>query len=214
MKAAHITTLFCMLLLGVGSSWAQSKETRISKLVVEKKKKEIFNSRDSSITLIIDTLILKDKSSLQFYGKKNVKLIVQHAQIGKNVFISGIGAQNNASNFDINIRLYELGSLYVLAKGQDATNGTRTFPNGDGGQIHFNYFTDGITPQTTNKKEKNYLHTDVSPGGLRVVASTDLRNIYSQIALSSPGLRGVPQGQIYSGSPGKEGKVSIQAISK
>jgi len=190
---------------------AQSNEIKISKLVLDKKQKEVFDSRDSSVVIYIDTLIMKDRSSLQFYGKKDVKITVNHAEIGDRAFINGVAGKNNASNFDLDFNFQKLGSLYIVAKGLDATNGFRTHPNGDAGDINLKYDGSGIHPQTTDKKAKNYLHTDTTPGGLRVVAASDLRNIYDQIRSSAPGLRGVPQGQIYSGSPGREGKVSITA---
>jgi hypothetical protein len=209
MKPKHVLALlFSSLIL---LSHAQTPETRISKLVLEKKEKKVFSERDkdSSSVLYIDTLIMKDRSSLQFFGKKEVKIVVNHAEIGNRVFISGIAGKNNASNFDMDINFQKLGSLYVVARGQDAMNGTRTDPNGNAGNVNLVYHSAGIVPQTTDKKAKNYLHTDVTPGGLRVTPTTDLRNIYDQIKRSAPGLRGVTQGQIYSGSPGREGKVTI-----
>lgn len=193
------------------SSFSQVKEQHIAKLVVDKKDKEIFNNRDSSIVLYIDTLIMRDRASLQFFGKKDVKLVVQHAELGKRVFISGIGAQNNASNFDIQINFQKLGSLYVIARGQDAMNGTRTYDNGDGGNVTLRYNSESIKPQSTDKKSENYLFVDVSAGGRTVNPTSDLNQIYSRIAISAPGLRGVPQGQIYSGSLGREGKATIEA---
>lgn len=187
-----------------------AQEIHIDKLVLEKKNKKVFQDRDSSATVYIDTLIMRDKSSLQFFGKKEVKLVIKHAEIGKNAFISGQASKNNASNFDIDINFRKLGSLYVIARGQDANNGSRTFPNGDAGNVNINYDGTGIIPQTADKRKENYLVVDVKPGGLHVTPTTEIRNIYSQIARSSAGLRGVPQGQIYSGSPGKEGKVEIK----
>ena len=199
----------CLGLSFISESHAQ--ETHIPRLELGKKKKKIFNDRDSSAVIYIDTLIMKDRSSLQFYGKKDVKLVVKYAEIGKNVFVSGIGAQNNASNFDIDIHLQKLGSLFVLARGQDAVNGTKTFPNGDGGTVNFRYDPSGVKPQREDKKQTAYLQIDVSPGGRAVNASSDLYQIYSRIATSAPGLRGMPQGQVYSGSPGKEGKATVTA---
>ncbi len=109
------------------------------------------------------------------------------------------------------MNLQELGSLYVIARGWDAMNGTKTFPNGNGGKVNFAYANSGIKPQTTDKKGKNYLLIDVQQGGLRVNPTSDLQRVYSQISMSAPGLRGVPQGQVYSGSPGTKGKVEITA---
>lgn len=211
MRLNKIIGVIFSLIICLSSTYAQTNETSISKLVLEKKQKQVFNDKDSSAVIYIDTLIMKDRSSLQFFGKKDVKLHVKYAEIGNSVFISGLAGKNNASNFDIDIYFQKLGSLYIIAKGQDANNGFRTHPNGDAGNINLTYDSTGIIPQTTDKKGKNYLHTDVTPGGLRVIAASDLRNIYDQIRISAPGLRGLPQGQIYSGSPGREGKVSITA---
>lgn len=189
---------------------AQVNEQHFDKLVLNKKEKKVFSERDSSAVIYIDTLIMKDNSSLQFFGKKDVKLIVKHAEIGNKALISGQAGQNNASDFDITINFQKLGSLYVVARGIDAFNGTKTFPNGDAGNVNISYDNEGISPQTTNKKDKNYLFVDVTPGGLHVTPSSEVANIYSRIATSAPGLRGLPQGQIYSGSPGKEGKITIK----
>ena len=212
MKLARILTFLLTLCIFSSNIQAQTNDIRINKLVLNKKEKKVFSdrSKDSTTILYIDTLIMKDKSSLQFYASKDVKLVVGYAELGDRTFISGLAGKNNASNFDIDINLHKLGSLYIIARGQDANNGMKTDPNGDGGNINLTYNKDGVTPQSTDKKSKNYLHTDASPGGLRVVASSDLRNIYDQIKNSAPGLRGLPQGQIYSGSPGKEGKVNIK----
>jgi len=209
MKLTHVLSII-FLFLGVSFlSLGYAQEEHIARLELGKKKKKTFNSRDSSAVIYIDTLIMKDRSSLQFYGKKDVKLIVKHAEIGKGAFISGIGGRNNASDFDIDIKLTKLGSLYVIARGQDAMNGTKTDPNGDGGQVSFEYDPSGITPQTEDKKQANYVYIDVSAGGRAINPVSDLNQIYSRIATSAPGLRGLPQGQVYSGSPGKEGKATI-----
>lgn len=211
MKFTGIFTIVLSFFISMGNVNAQTNEIRISKLVLDKKEKKVFadRNRDSSTTLHIDTLIMKDRSSLQFYGKKEVKITVGYAEIGNRAFISGLAGKNNASNFDLDFNFQKLGSLYIVARGQDAMNGTKTDPNGDAGNINLIYSKDGISPQTEDKKAKNFIHTDVTPGGLRVTPSSDLRNIYDQIRNSAPGLRGIPQGQIYSGSPGIEGKVTI-----
>ena len=190
---------------------AQTEDQHFGKVELAKKKKMYFNNRDSSATVYIDTLILKDGASLQFMGKKDVKLVVKHAEIGKKAFISGIAGRNNASNFDISMDIKKLGSLYIVASGRDALNGTKTDPNGDGGKVKFTYAAAGIAPQTTDKKGKNYLFVDVSAGGRMLNPTADLGLIYSRINMASAGLRGLPQGQIYSGSPGIEGKVEISA---
>ena len=212
MRTLKITGLWLALFM-LSHVWvyAQSSEQHIEKLVLNKKEKKVFNSRDSSVTVYIDTLVMKDRSSLQFFGKKDVRLVITHAEIGNNVFITGNGARNNASNFNIEVNFNKLGSMTVVARGQDAMNGTKTHPNGDAGNVTLIYNANGIKPQTTDKKAKNFLVVDVRPGGLNVTPSSDVNRIYDQIKSAPTGLRGIPQGQIYSGSPGKEGEVIIKS---
>lgn len=205
-----------IILLGfiIGSAFvnAQEQEVRLGTLHLSQKETKNFRTpRDSSIRLIIDTLIMEDKSSLRFFGKKEVDIEVQHAFIGENTHISGVGSQNNASNFKVDIGFEELGSLSILARGIDAINGTKTFPNGDGGNVVLTYNPSMITPQTQDKKGQHYLHVDISPGGLHVTPSSEVSLLYSRIAQAPSGLRGLPQGQVYSGSAGQEGKVEIKA---
>ncbi|MBP3942982.1 hypothetical protein J5U18_05275 [Sphingobacteriaceae bacterium WQ 2009] len=201
-----LTILFASFTLAVS---AQEEVQHITNLTLGKKEKKVFSSRDSSLTIAIDTLIMGDKSSLQFLGKKDVKILVKHAIIGNNAVIYGSDGKNNAADIDFSVNLQKLGSLYILAAGQDAFNGTRTHPNGNGGNVTLRLAAGSIVPQQENKKAANYLSVATNPGGQHVNASSDLRNIYSQIKLSSAGLRGVPQGQIYSGSAGKPGKLTI-----
>lgn len=210
MKVKNLIIVVLSFLLA-GSVSAQTDVQHFDKIVLKKKKKKVFSNRDSSSVIYIDTLIMSDRSSLQFFGKKDVQLHVKHAEIGDQVFISGQGGLNNASNFDIQINFQKLGSLYVVARGRDAMNGTKTFPNGDAGNVTLVYDTAGIAPQRDDKKAEHYLKVDVTPGGLHVTPSSDLNNIYSRIAQAPRGLRGLPQGQIYSGSAGKEGKVEIKS---
>lgn len=209
-KLQHYIFIFFLCSSCLLSCALAQEQQHISKLELGKKKKKTFNSRDSSIVVYIDSLIMKDKSSLQFYGKKEVKLVVKYAEIGKKAYISGIGAQNNASNFQIDMHLAKLGSLYIIASGLDANNGSKTFPNGNGGKVLFEYRSSGIQPQSSNKKAAHYLAIDVSEGGRTATPIADMQRIHSQIAMAAPGLRGLPQGQIYAGSPGEEGKVTIR----
>jgi len=203
--------LFSFLNVTQAQEKTEGEVIHLNKLVIEKNKKHSFQGRDSVVTVYIDTLIMKDKASLQFFAKKEVNLIVKNADIAKEAVIYGQGLQNNGTNFDIAVNFDKLGSLYVIARGQNAMNGTRTFPNGDGGNVTLVYESTGFEPQTTDKKGKHYIHIDNTEGGLNVTPSTELANIYSRVAMSAPGLRGVPQGQIYSGSPGKKGTVVIKA---
>lgn len=203
------------IFMGLSSAYAQEgREKHISKLVLDKKKRESFynDRKDSTLILRIDTLILNDNASLQFYGLKDVKLVVNHAEIGKKAFISGIGSKNNASNFDIEMNVQKLGSLFVVARGHDAISGMRTDPNGDGGNVRFAYSPAGITPQTDNRRGKNHLHIDASGGGRAINPQTDVRMIMERVGSGIPRVGGLPQGQVYSGSAGRDGKVSVEVL--
>lgn len=215
MKTLIISLLSFFLLFEAHAQKASIDSIQhISKLEISKKKNKVFSSRDSSITLIIDTLIMQDRSRLVFYGKKNVNLQVKHAQIGKNAFIYGTDGKNNGSDMDITIRFESLENLQVSSAGMDAHNGTRTFPNGNGGNITLKYLNDGIAPQQENKKVKGFLAIDTEGGGRSVNAQSDIRNILSQIGRGSRPLGALPQGQVYSGSMGTDGKKEVIAVNE
>ncbi|WP_118193247.1 hypothetical protein [Albibacterium indicum] len=187
--------------------------THISKIEVKKKKRERVPGADSIQHVVIDTLIMHDRSSLQFYGKKEVTLEVKHAFIPKKAYISATDGKNNGSDMEITMRFDELGSLIVLAGGRDANNGSRTYPNGDGGTVTFNYLSDGVKPQSADEKQDTYLRIDTRAGGYSVNARSDLYNIYSRIGGGSRPLGQLPQGQVYSGSPGIDGESDIHELS-
>ncbi|GAA4797433.1 hypothetical protein GCM10023231_27480 [Olivibacter ginsenosidimutans] len=216
MKAKSILLLLFFLGMNMALLKAQDSVQHIQKLELAKKKKKTFsvNRRDSTLVLTIDTLIMQDKSSLAFFGKKKVRLTVKYAEIPKQAYIIGTDSKNNGSDMQLDFRFGQLGALYVLAGGQDANNGTRTFPNGNGGNVVLRYDKSGIIPQQENKNKPNYVLIDTKAGGYRVNPQSDLRNIYSQIGMGirsgSGRMGGVPQGQIYSGSPGKDGKSEVE----
>lgn len=199
----------CLAMMAVGTAVAQDSLTlHIPKLEVERRKKEIFSGRDSSLVVYIDTLVMGNKSQLVFFGKKDVELHVGHAYIDQRGYIYGTDGKNNGTDFEIDMRLETLGALYVLAGGQDAkNNGSRTYPNGDGGDVTFTYDSGGIIPQTDDNKSAHYLHIDTRAGGYRVNPQSELRNIYSLINRGTVGrpLGNLSQGMVYSGSPGKDG---------
>lgn len=217
MKDKMVLLLVLLLSWGTNSfAMKQDSIQHIQKLEIAKKKKKTFSTKrqDSTLVLTIDTLIMKDRATLEFFGKKKVKLLVKYAEIPKQGYIVGSDSKNNGTDMDIDIRFEHLGSLYVLVGGRDANNGSRTYPNGNGGNVNFRYDQSGINPQQENKEEVAYLRIDTKAGGYRVNPQTDLYNIYSQIGtgIRSGGgrLGGVPQGQIYSGSPGKDGKSEVK----
>lgn len=211
MKA--ILVVLCSL-LSFSLAKAQSESpSYIQKLEIKKKKNKVFSNRDSIVDLTIDTLIMGDRAQLVFYGKKKVNLVVKHAVIGKRAFLMGTDGKNNGSDLNLIIRFEELGQLTVSAAGLDAFNGTKTFPNGNGGTVHIQYLEDGIPPQSENKEKPHYLSVLVHPGGERVDARREIGNILSRINTSSGRpLGNLPQGQVYSGSPGTAGKFTIEAI--
>lgn len=198
------------------TAFSQSEDRKtihLPKLEIENRDNEVFSLGDSSMTIHIDTLIMGNRASIRFVGKKDIELVVQHAFIGKRASIYGNDGKNNGTNFDIDIRFDELGSLFVLAGGMDANNGFRTHPNGDGGNVSITYNEDGIVPQTENKRDAHYLAVDTRAGGYRNNPHSEIRSIYGRINPSIIGrpLSGLQQGMIYSGSPGKDGDVEIAA---
>jgi len=209
------TIITCIAIAAATAAFAQDTNAiHIARLELEKNKKEVFAGRDSSLVVYIDTLVMKNKSQLVFFGKKDVQLHVRHATIEKRGYIYGTDGKNNGTDLDIDIRFEKLGALYVLAGGQDANNnGSRTHPNGNGGDVTFTYDGDGVVPQTDNKKGAHYLYIDTRAGGYRVNPQNDLRNIYSMINQGITGrpLGNLSQGMVYSGSPGKDGEVSVKA---
>ncbi len=209
-----VIACFIILASVIAIGKAQGQETvHLPKLEVKNRDNEVFSKGDSALVVHIDTLVMGNRSSIRFVGKKDVKLMVKHAFIGSRASIFGNDGKNNGTNFDIDIRLEELGSLFVLAGGMDANNGFRTHPNGNGGNVTFHYAQDGIVPQTENRRKEHYLAIDTRAGGYRNNPQSEIRSIYGRINPSIVGrpLSGLPQGTIYSGSPGKDGKTVIAA---
>ncbi len=211
MKKIALTIAGTCLALLVAAQGGAVKH--LSKLEIGRKQTETFTvdrGKDSSLTLVIDTLIMKSRAHLKFFGMKDVKLRIGYAEMDKQTYISGTDSKNNGTNMDIDVHFGSLGSLSVLAGGYDATNGTRTFPNGNGGNVKLKYDPSGVVPQTNDKKNAGYLQIDTRAGGYRVNPRTDLANIYSRIYLNTGRPLGqLPQGQIYSGTPGRDGEKEV-----
>lgn len=187
---------------------------RIGKLIIDAKKSFSFGGNDSTGSVLIDTLIMNDKAALKLYGKKNFNLTVLNAFIGKKCYISGTDGKHNGTNLDLVINFEELGDLAIDVGGLDAINGTRTFPNGNGGKLNLTYLDSGIQPQFDKRRQKNFIAMNTRAGGYRVTPQSDLYVIFSRIG----GPRGrplsqLPQGQVYSGAIGRDGKADVKEVS-
>src|SRR5690606_32738232 len=68
------------------TAWEHAEHIHLRSLIIPKRKKHSFSSRDSVLVLRIDTLIMKDRSGLRFYGKKQIRLEIGYAEIGNRVF--------------------------------------------------------------------------------------------------------------------------------
>lgn len=213
------TFIASLLMLITATAFGQEQErttVHLTTLEIGKRDNEVFSRGDSSMTVYIDTLIMADRSSIRFVGKKDVKLVVKHAVIGNRASIFGNDGKNNGTDFDIDIRFDRLGSLFVLAGGMDANNGFRTHPNGNGGDVTVHYDEGGIVPQTEDRRGKSYLAVDTRAGGYRNNPQSEIRNIYDRINPSIIGrpLAALPQGTIYSGTPGRDGESVIGVKSR
>lgn len=192
----------------------QRDTLRLGTLSLDPKDKKSFSGRDSSLVLYIDTLLMKDRSSINFYGKKKVTLYIQYAEFSKDALIRGTDGKNNGTDIDLYVNIGKLGNLIVDAAGLDAFNGTKTYPNGDGGTIHVYYLGSGIVPQSDAPKAPGHLLMLVQAGGHRVNAQSEVGNILDRIGSGSRPLGQLPQGQVYSGSPGTDGKATVEAVAE
>lgn len=184
----------------------------LSSLHLDRKDSKSFSGRDSSLVLKIDTLLMGDRSRILFHGKKQVDLYVQHAVIGERVLIRGTDGKNNGTHINLYIGIQRLGDLTIDAAGEDAMNGTKTYPNGNGGNIHVYYAQSGLKPQNASSDLPQYILMKVEGGGKHVNAQSDVGNIVGRISSGNRPLGQLPQGQVYSGSPGLSGEAQMEAI--
>jgi hypothetical protein len=199
--------------LSVGQT--QSATIRVSKIEIDSKKSFYFKKGDSSATIVIDSLIMKDKSQLLFFGKKKVNIIINHAEIGKLCVISGNDNKNNGTNLNLSVNFKKLISLYIDVSGKDARSANRRFDNGNGGIVAINYLTTGIKPQTTDKKRTAYLAINNRGGGASVNPQNDVSVLIEQVRTSSGRPLGqLPNGRVYSGNVGYDGKTTIKEVDK
>ncbi|MFC6998968.1 hypothetical protein [Rufibacter roseus] len=99
------------------------------------KKKDLFVVGPTN-SLILDTLIMEDKSTLRFWPHGKGILIVKHAFIGKNCLISSKGSTRfhgeDGGPLSLTIEFKELESLTIDASGGDGKNGTHGTNGSDG----------------------------------------------------------------------------------
>lgn len=188
-----------------------SKSIKISKLIIDSKKTFNFKEGDSTASFSIDTLIMKDKSSLFFVAKKKVNLVVNYAVIGKDCVIRGNDTKNNGTDLNLSVNFIQLKSLFIDVSGGEARAYNRHYDNGNGGNVVLSYLSSGRKPQVTNKRGSDYLSIKNNGGGNIVNPQTDIAVLLGQIRTGAPGrVGGLPNGRVYSGNTGRNGKTIIQ----
>lgn len=212
MKRFIFYLAFFLPLLSAAQNTTQA--IAVNKLVIDSKKTFNFIQGDSTTSVVIDTLVMNDKSKLFFTNKKNVNLVIKHALIGKNCVIAGNDSKNNGTNLKLVVNFERLGSLFILVQGEDAKLSNRNFDNGNGGNVELSYLRTGKMPQTANKNKSGYVAIENRAGGYSVNAQTDIATIMDQVRRGSPGrpLSQLPNGRVYSGSIGRDGTVTINAV--
>jgi len=212
MKRFVLCLTLLLPLLSVAQNTTQS--ITINKLAIDSKKSFNFIQGDSTTSVVIDTLIMKDKSKLFFPNKKNVNLLVRHALIGKDCLIAGNDSKNNGTDLTLAVNFDQLGSLFIIVPGEDAKSSNRNFDNGNGGKVELSYLSTGKTPQTTDKNKPGYVTIENRAGGYSVNPQTDIATIMDQVRRGAPGrpLGQLPNGRVYSGSVGKDGETTIKAV--
>jgi len=192
-----------------------SNPLKIDKLIIDSKKSYAVTEGDSIASIVIDTLIMKDKSKLSFVSKKKVNLVVKHAIVGKNVVISGSDSKNNGTDLNLSVNFVQLRSLYIDVSGEDARTSNRHYDNGNGGHVILSYLSSGQRPQIADKKAENFVSIRNRAGGYAVNPQTDIAILLGQIRSGSGRPLGqLPNGRIYSGGIGRDGKITIGSVDR
>lgn len=186
----------------------------IPKLIIEAKDSYGFSNKDSTGSVVIDTLIMGNGSDIHLYSKKSFKIIVKQAVIGKDCEIYGNDGKNSGTDLELYMGFKQLGSLQLNVSGLDAKIGNRKYPNGDGGKVIFHYLRSDIIPQFKDKKQSHFVQIINKGGGFLTNPQPDLENIKSRINNGTGGrpLGQLPNGKIYSGNTGIDGKTEIKEI--
>ncbi|EOR92705.1 hypothetical protein ADIARSV_4217 [Arcticibacter svalbardensis MN12-7] len=201
-------------LFAISQTEQKVKYIEIKKLVIDKRKSYDFSSRDSSVSIKIDTLIMHANARINFLNKKEASMVVGYAQIDNGAQLNGNDGKNNGTNLNLSINFADLKSLSINVPGLDAKTANRKFDNGNGGKIVVKYLSSGIKPQTENSKQPAFLDIRNSAGGYTTNAQTDLVVVFSQIRSGNPGrpLSQLPNGRVYSGNTGGEGKFTMTPV--
>lgn len=210
-----------VLLMGLLTPFLASSQTKlkpkvieIKKLVIDKRDSYEFSSRDSSVSIFIDTLVMRPDANIKFLNKKDVTMVVRHAFIEKGAWIGGSDGKNNGTNIQLDINFSTLKNLAIDVAGQDAKSANRKFDNGNGGNVVINYLSSGVTPQIQTSKQSAYIEIKNRGGGYHTSPQYDLAVIFGQIRSGSPGrpLGQLSNGRVYSGGYGSDGKTTVQAV--
>ena len=198
-------------LIGNGATYSQ--EIYLSRLVLTAGQKYTIKNVDSNVHLRIDTLIMKNRSKLIAFGKKNLVLTIKHAIIEDKCVISGSDGHNNGTNIDLRINIIALGSLYINARGLNFREGNPNYIIGKGGNISIHYLGTGLTPQLNRPHQNRYIGINNKGGQGSINPVSDMYVIKSQIAdgnlIQGRPLSMLPNGTIFQGSDGLAGKSSV-----
>lgn len=210
-----------VLLMGLLAPFLASSQTKlkpkvieIKKLVIDKRDSYEFDSRDSSVSIFIDTLVMRPDAKIKFFNKKDVTMLVRNAIIDKGAWMGGSDGKNNGTNLKLGIKFLSLKNLTIDVSGQDAKSANRKFDNGNGGNVSIDYLSSGVVPQIQTSKQSAYIEVNNRGGGYRTNPQYDLAVIFGQIRSGSPGrpLGQLANGRVYSGGYGSEGKTTIQSV--
>lgn len=209
-------TFYSCLVLLFCSTGIQAQEMTIGKLELKKNQVYMIRQGDSAFHLSIDTLIMHRGSRIIAAGKKDLVLTVAFASIDSRCSIAGDDGHNNGTNIDLRINFQDLGNLVINTQGKNFRQGNRNQAIGRGGNVTVHYLHAGLTPQTTSPGHDRYLKVMAEGGKGSADPNSDLYVINSAIR-SGSGIAGrplsnLPQGTVFQGSDGTDGKVHLESV--
>lgn len=168
--------------------------------------------KDTTNTLILDSLVLKKKSSLVISNKKNFTIKANYIILEDKTSISAHDGKNNGTNLNISGNFLKIGKSVIDVSGLTYLTGEDKFPNGNGGELTLMYHEGGLHPQATKHKSKNYIEVLTKGASTNINPWNDINNIWYRINLGS-GLgrspSGLPNGKVYDATIGNDGKLKI-----